>query len=42
VGIATLMVIGVVHAVLYHAPVAMLFWALLGVAAARLPAAFNR
>lgn len=37
VGLVTIAALGVVHTVLYHASVALLFWGLLGVAAARLP-----
>ncbi len=37
VGLLTLGVLGAVHSVLYHAPVALMFWALLGAASAHLP-----
>lgn len=36
VALVTLLAIGLVHAPLHHAPVALLFWAMLGVASARL------
>lgn len=36
VSLTTLLAIGVVHAVLYHAPVALIFWAMLGVASSRI------
>lgn len=42
VGLVTIGTLGVVHTVLYHASVALLFWGLLGVAAARLPPLWAR
>ena len=37
-GVVTVLALGLVHSVLYHAPVALIFWCLVGVAACRRPA----